>query len=74
MFVNINGKSDLVRDLKSGAIVNVSSTEYENYMSNRKRNLHLQQQIKQQDVEIQEIKDDIKDIKQLLLKLLEAEK
>lgn len=74
MFVNINGKSDLVRDLESGAIVNVSSTEYENYMSNRKRNLHLQQQIKQQDVEIQEIKDDIKDIKQLLLKLLEAEK
>jgi hypothetical protein len=74
MFVNINGKSDLVRDLESGAIVNVSSTEYENYMNNRKRNSHLQQQIKQQDVEIQEIKDDIKDIKQLLLKLLEAEK
>lgn len=74
MFVNINGKSDLVRDLESGAIVNVSSTEYENYMNNRKRNLHLQQKINQQDAEIQEIRNDIKDIKQLLLKLLEAEK
>ena len=74
MFVNINGKSDLVRDLESGAIVNVSSTEYENYMNNRKRNLHLQQKINQQDAEIQEIRNDIKDIKQLLLKLLETEK
>lgn len=61
--VNINGRTDLVRDIESRAILNTDLTEYENYLARR-------DQIQQQKNEINNIKNELAEIKNLLKQLL----
>lgn len=59
MIVNIEGHSGLVRDISSGAVVNVNRTEYENYIARKN------QKATQSD-EINNIKAELDQIKQML--------
>ena len=70
MIVNIDGKDGLVRDISSGAILNTNRTEYENYIARREQAKTAKQQIAQQAEEINNIKNEIGEIKQMLVALL----
>ncbi len=61
--LNVEGHPNLYRDLSSGAIVNSSSAEYENYM-----NIYRKKQ--QQSSRIDKIESELSEIKNLLSKLL----
>lgn len=61
--LNVEGHPNLYRDLNSGAIVNSSSAEYENYMNTYRKK---QQQLSR----IDKIESELSEIKNLLGKLL----
>lgn len=70
MYVNIEGKQGLVRDLSSGAILNVNRTDYENYLAKKKQAADQKQQLANQQEDIDNIKSELADIKDLLKTLI----
>ena len=69
-FVNIQNRDGLLRDLSSGAVINTNRTEHENFMAKRTAEKSLKEQIKKNSEEINELKSDISEIKQLLVSLI----
>ena len=70
MLVQIKDKDGLVRDMSSGAILNASQTDYENYLSRRQQSKLAKQAQAEQAEEINKLKNEISEIKQMLLALL----
>lgn len=70
MFVQIKSKDGLVRDMSSGAVLNTNQTELENYLARRSQSKHAKEQIAKQAEEINNIKNEICEIKQMLVALL----
>jgi wobble nucleotide-excising tRNase len=69
MYVNIENKNGLIRDISTGAVLNVNRTEYENYI-NRKKQAELEkEQASAQAEEINNLKNEISEIKQMLIAL-----
>lgn len=62
--LNVDGHPNLYRDLKSGAIVNENSLEYENYMK-----MYRKKQL--QSERIDKLENELFEIKNLLYKILE---
>lgn len=73
VIVDIEGRPGLVRDISTGAIVNTSRVDYDNYVANKAKSQALREKIKTQDQEIQQIKGDLNDIKQMLSQLLSVQ-
>ena len=71
--VKIKTNDSLARDLSSGAVINTNKTEYENYISRRKRNSEVNEQLKKNCDEISEIKNELSEVKDLLLAMLKQE-
>lgn len=70
-YVKVEGHSDLVRDSKTGAVVNINRTEAE-LARRRKNNWKVQQEEQEQlKSDVDQLKNDISDIKDLLTKLVE---
>ena len=70
MYVKIENANGLVRDMSSGAVLNTNQTDYENYL-NRKRQSELsKEQTSKQVEEINNLKNEISEIKQMLLALM----
>jgi hypothetical protein len=67
--VMVDGHPGLYRDLKSGAIINDSSYEYETYMKNYQMRQNKSQRIDKIEDDLNSLKSDINEIKSLLLKL-----
>ena len=70
----VEGHSNLVRDRRTGAILNTNKTEIE-----RSRKLRTVQQEKEQHIicltnEVDTLRDDVTQIKELLFRLLEDKK
>jgi hypothetical protein len=70
----VEGHSNLVRDRRTGAILNTNKTEIE-----RARKLRTVQQEKEQHIirltnEVDTLRDDVTQIKELLFRLLEDKK
>ncbi len=61
--LNVEGHPNLYRDLKSGAIINENSIEYQNYME-------MYRKKQRQSERIDNIENELSEIKQLLYKLL----
>ena len=70
MLVEIQDKDGLVRDMSSGAILNTNKTDYENYLSRREQAKQAKFQLAQQSEEINNLKNDISEIKQMLVLLI----
>lgn len=68
--LKVKGKEGLVRDLSSGAIINTNTSDFENYLKKRSANKQLREDLDQQSKEINNIKNEIGEIKQLLIKLI----
>jgi hypothetical protein len=69
-FAKVKDHDGLVRDLSSGAIINTNRSEYENYMKARERALNHDLAIAQQAEELNNIKQDVSEIKGMLLQIL----
>jgi len=63
-YIKVEGHPNLVRDRKSGVILNINKTELE---ANRIR----KQKQREKDNEIEQLKNDVSEIKSMLNKLIE---
>lgn len=68
--VKIEGKDGLVRDISTRAIINTNRSEYQNYINRRDAALSKQRQFEEHSEEINNIKTELSDIKQMLLLLI----
>ncbi len=69
-FLKVAGHEGLVRDTSNGAILNTNTTDYENYIKQREAALQRNRQITEQAEEINNIKNELSEIKSLLTQLL----
>lgn len=65
--IPVEGHINLFRDEQSGAIVNLDTKEYQNYV-------RLRSERKKQREEIEQLKTDVSEIKQLLKDLINGSK
>lgn len=66
----VEGHENLYRDLNTGAIVNQNKEEYQAYIANRKKLLSDKERIDGLETKVDNLTDDINDIKNLLIKAL----
>ena len=64
--MEVEGHVNLKRDDNNNAIVNTSSSEYNNYISLRKKKRQGSNRIDNMEHELKNLKDDINEIKNLL--------
>lgn len=69
-YVKISGKDGLVRDMSTRAIINTNKSDYENYINRISVLKENQKQITQNSIDINNIKTELSDIKQMLLMLI----
>jgi len=68
--IPVKGHSSLYRDVRSGAIVNTSSSDYDSYISLKQSKEKENQKIQNFKEELDNMKDDINEIKFLLKELI----
>jgi len=68
--LQVQGSESLARDLDSGAVVNLDSSSYEEYIKKRQANLSIKNKIKEQDDAICNINKDLQEIKEILKSLV----
>jgi hypothetical protein len=69
-YLKVQGHNGLVRDISSGAIINTNRTEYEEYMERVRLAEQKDQLISQHTDEINNMKNELREIKDLLIKLV----
>lgn len=69
--LKVKGHENLVRDSATGAIINNSENEYRNYVRQKELAKARRMEIEQQTHEIESLKGELADIKNLLHKLLD---
>lgn len=74
MLVKIKDKDGLARDISSGAVINTNATDYMNYMAKMNAQKSLQEKISANANDIQNLKTDVAEIKQLLISLINKER
>lgn len=65
-YSKIEGHDHLLRDLKTGAIINTDINEYENYIRTKKLKESELKKITNLEYEVASIKNDLSEIKDLL--------
>ena len=65
----VKGHANLVRDLKSQAIVNTDSDAYARYMSRKRKQKEQNDQVREVIREVNCLKNDMREIKDLLIGL-----
>ena len=67
--VRVKGRSDLIRDPMTNAIINTNKNAYEEYIARREIKRAETQKVKDLETELSDIKDDLNEIKSLLRRL-----
>lgn len=62
--IKVENSNSLYRDIRSGAIINCSTTEYDNYMALKQKKL-------QEKNEIENIKNDVNELKSMMKLILD---
>ena len=65
-YVKVKDRNDLVRDSRTGGIINTSKSQYDEYISNRDIRENETQSMKQ---DLDDLKNEMNEIKQLLRNL-----
>jgi len=68
--LKVHGYEDLVRDIRSNAIINTNTTEYQIYMQRVKTRNAQTDQIRNTVKEINTLKRELREIKSLLTKVV----
>lgn len=71
-FLKVEGHENLIRDSRSGAIVSTDDAGFEAYKKKRDLMLKKDAVIKQQAAELQSLKNDVQEIKEMLTVLLKG--
>lgn len=71
-YTKVAGKQNLVRDTKTNAIINTDVSGYQAYITNRDRLLSDRERIEKLETKVSDIKGDLDEIKDLLLKALKG--
>ena len=66
----VEGHSDLARDPRTGSIVNVNKTEYEQYLARREVKSEKNQKVQTIEEDLANVKSELNEIKSLLKELL----
>lgn len=69
-YLKVEGNDSLVRDVSSKAIINTNNKAYQEYINKRNAAKQMKEQISSQQEEINSIKNEVTEIKELLLKLI----
>jgi hypothetical protein len=69
MKIQVDGSPHLFRDKETNAIINTNRNEYENYLYVRENKLKEIERISKLESELQTVKDNISEIKDLILGL-----
>lgn len=69
LFSKVEGNSNLVRENQTGAIINVNNSEYQSYINNCRKILSERKKHESIEEELNNIKNDINEIKDLLRSL-----
>jgi hypothetical protein len=69
-FLKVEGHASLVRDKATGAILNNNRTEYEQYLDRKGKVEAREAEISQHTEDINNIKNELSDIKRLLQQLV----
>lgn len=72
--VKVEGKDDFHRDSKSRAIINTDHSKFEAYMNNRNRLSSEKERVNQLEEKVENLSDDISDIKSMLKTFIEQSK
>jgi hypothetical protein len=70
--LKVEGNTSLSRDLSSNAIVNTNISDYETYMKNKELATNRVDRINRQDNDINMLKQDMAEIKQMLTMLIKG--
>ena len=73
-YLQVEDNTSLVRDVSSNAIINNNDTEYEQYRRRKEILVRQNTQIQNQVKEIESLKQDLTEIKQMLSALIKADK
>lgn len=71
-YVKVQGQDGLVRDPESGAILSINNNEFDAYKAKRQKEIERQKLIDQQVQEINALKSDMLEIKQMLSILIKG--
>ena len=71
-YLKVQGHEGLVRDTSSGAIISTNDNEYNVFKAKREAELKRQKQIEDQLTEINDLKNEMMEIKQMLSILLKG--
>lgn len=69
-YIKVSGNDSLVRDMSTQAIINTNNSEYDNYIKHRDKIFNQESQMEHHSLEINKIKQDLSDIKNLLVSLV----
>jgi hypothetical protein len=69
-YLKVSGNDNLVRDMSTHAIINTNNIEYNNYLKKMDRINNQANQMEQHSIEINNIKQELSDIKSLLMSLV----
>ena len=69
-FYELKGNKDLARDPETNAIINVNSSDYQQFLATRKVKCEKNQTVQNMEQELANVKSDINEIKSLLKELL----
>lgn len=73
-FLKVEGSDSLIRDMSTHAIINNNSTEYNNYIKRKNNSVAQQEKIERHENDINSIKQDLRDIRRMLVQLLDIGK
>jgi len=73
-YLKIEGRSELLRDEKTNAILNKDMNGYESYLKNKKIKEDNASRMKSLENEVSNIKEDLSEIKNLLISLVSDSK
>jgi hypothetical protein len=69
-YLKVDGNDSLVRDVSNKAIINTNNKAYQEYINKRNAAKQMRDQIHSQQEQINSIKSDVSEIKELLIQLL----
>jgi len=62
MYKKVEGHSDLVRDMESGAVINNDTTAYQNYLAMKDQKIKEQERMENLENEVSELKSLLKEL------------
>ncbi len=70
-FLKVEGHNGLVRDMSTGAIINTNRTEYDEYMARKRQAEQREMEISKHSEDINILKNEMQEIKSMILQLLQ---